>query len=133
MRVEMAVQSFQELYPLTWITPLPDGSATSDIQITPSNVIRGRYDELWLTNPDAIDHHVALGINNGGTTYYCATVTVPAGAGQGSVPAVDYLVEAFGVGNIGIGWDWGTALYLNVVEFYSNPVTLTATGIGGTL
>jgi len=59
-----------------------------------------RLDAWAISSTDTIDHVIDVGVYTSGIIIQMATITIPAGAGQGTVPVVDVLAAI-----------WGTALH----------------------
>lgn len=65
-----------------------DGTLPKSLLASQPNAFR--LDALVLTNTDTVTHHVHLYSYVSPNTYDLGAVAVPAGAGQGGVPAVEW-------------------------------------------
>jgi hypothetical protein len=96
----MSFQVFDEHTLVNYLTRIANAQGTTPVAVATAPQPGLRIDAIIAGNDDSIDHVVEFGIDNGAQAHYLGSVVVPAGAGQGGVPAVDVLA-ALQVGTLG--------------------------------
>lgn len=134
----MGLQYFDEKTPIVGIQVVASGSGTSEVLVLSSYVLGPcRLDQLWVASGCATDKIMTLvvcgDVSNGGSFKDIASFTVPAGAGDGTVPLFDALTACFvaNQGGIAVPPNWGFAV--KMPEALTGGDTLTVTALGGDL
>lgn len=91
-----------------------------------------RWDTIGFTNSDTIEHNVAVAFGTSDDFLICE-VPVPAGAGHGSVPVVDWLAAAFPAAYHYFLTGQGVALSWTVREAIGAGKFITGFCAGGTV
>ena len=85
----MGVSIFDERTPLAFWMSIDNTTGIGHVPLNPADVRDQRWDAIIASNNDTIDHVVIFTINNDLPNVAFGSVTVPAGAGFGTGPAID--------------------------------------------
>lgn len=127
----MANSAVEEYTPIVQVGYLQNSDGINYATIPAGKSNGWRFDVMIASNTDTIDHNLNLRYSSGGNFVYLGTVKVPAGAGQGLVPAVDVIGSLAGalVGGIVIGGSDG--LSMRVEETITSPDRVSVLMWGG--
>jgi hypothetical protein len=88
----VGLTTFDEKNPLNLVQEIGNATGTSPINFGEFDPLSIRFDQVFCSNDDTIDHVVHLSIQSyGGSHIQFGNVNVPAGAGFAGVPAVELL------------------------------------------
>jgi hypothetical protein len=134
----VGLDRFAETAPRSWQSNLVDTATTNwAALVTEGDRPYFRVDSITVVNTDSIDHvlQVAIDSNPRSDEEYgiLATVVVPAGAGNGTVPVVD-LLAAFPVTlQQGFAVDWSAEISFRTTVAVTTGARIGITTIGGAI
>jgi hypothetical protein len=126
-------QSFGEVYPLNAFGTLNDSIGTTPQVVASPAPPSYRMDQFYWSSTDAIDHVVHFGWFDGSTFFEIFNFTLPALAGQGSVPAVDMFALAPASLATGFAAASFTALAIQLEVPLTSTTTISYSWFGGQL
>lgn len=88
----MGLSTFEEKAPLNIVQQIGNATGTSPINFGEFDPMPIRFDQVFCSNDDTIDHVVKLSIQTySGSHIQFGNVNVPAGSGFAGVPSVELL------------------------------------------
>lgn len=129
----MPLTRYAESYPVYARIALTNALGTQAVQSTPSVEVPHRFDMVLAISTSVTDHDVRLEAYVAAVGYILGTVSVPAGAGYGVVPAVDLVAALIAAPNDGVVLPAGANLRGACAASLASGETLTLVCVGGTV
>lgn len=129
----MATTRFAENYPVYANISLVAASGTNAVSASPSVDTIHRWDTLLASSTAAAPHDLRLAVTIGTVTSYLGSVSIPAGAGFTTVPAVDILAHILPNPTDGLVMPGLGALKGQLAVTLGAGETITVACAGGTL
>lgn len=99
--------------------------------IPTNNSYDERIDVLQAVNTDTVAHELSIWLDNAPTAHGIGSVTLPAGAGTGAIPAVDVFAALLPASFHYLYIQSGGAFYASVAEAISSGKNVYVWGLGG--
>jgi hypothetical protein len=129
----MPLTRYAEVFPIYARAAITQASGTNPVQSTPECDYPHRFDLVLAHSSAAADRDVRLSAYVAAVDYYLGTVTVPAGSGFTTVPAVDLVAALIEPPNDGIVLPGGAVLRASLSSALGAGETLTLICAGGTV
>lgn len=127
----MPTERYNEAFPIVANINLVQGSGTNLVQSTPICSVLHRFDAARASSTAAADHDVRLSMLVNSVSYPLGSVTIPAGAGYTTVPAVDLIAALVTPPNDGIVLAGGSLLHAKLEVALGAGETITIACVGG--
>jgi len=124
---------YNETYPVYANISITPASTTNPVQASPACAVPHRWDVGIASSTAAADHDLRLDAYVGSVAFYLGTVSIPAGAGFTTVPAVDVIAELIKAPNDGIVLPASAILRATLAVTLGAGETLTVALAGGAL
>lgn len=129
----MPVQRFSESYPVYANISITNASGVNAVQSSPACAVPHRWDALYAHSTAPIDHDLLLDAYVGSVQYKLGTVSIPAGAGLTTIPAVELLAALIATPNDGIVLPASAVLRATLAVTLGAGETITVACVGGAL
>jgi len=129
----MGLQSFDERTPFYAQADIVNATGTTFINLNPGTQGPFRFDQIWATNTDGIDHVVDVWLSGASLTTLIGSVNIPAGQGLAGTPGIELLTTLNSTTPVsGLGDD-NTNVLINVEVTVTGANHVYLTCIGGTV
>lgn len=129
----MGVDTFSETFPAFEYVSFTDSDGTGEKYIPNTGYpVPARWDTILATSTDTVDKLLVCS-TAGGLPNALGSVTIPAGAGNGTVPSVDVLAALLPAGVSGIALPDYAQLVFNLAAAASSGKFVRVIALGGML
>lgn len=129
----MPVGRYNETYPSYANISITAASSTNPVQASPAVTVPHRWDAGFASSTAAAPHDLRLDAYVGAVAFYIGTVSIPAGAGFTTVPAVNVIAELVEAPNDGIVLPASAILRATLAVTLGAGETLTVALLGGAI
>lgn len=130
----MAGAQFGENYALNAAVHFNNASVVGTYQNLAGLTLNySRWDTIQIANTDTIDHTVSFQLTTASAPYHLATISVPAGAGAGTVALVDALATLMPSGYHYYTLTPSSFIQVTIGETINSPNAVDVTAVGGEL
>jgi hypothetical protein len=126
----MGLTTYDESFPFLGVNVLNNASGTTPVAVVNAQPQKVRLDKMRATSTCAAPYVLGIFLRTSGVSYRIGGISIPAGAGDGTVPTVDVLAGMLTpIDGLTLSNAWG--IYAGVDTTITAPGTITLSTYGG--